>query len=253
MEARWRRRRVHNLGGCFCRFHGGLRQWWCSQWLREEEDVGDTWRRGCHRGDDGTRDLGLSLYVQGKVQICSYVEGGEVEGGDNEVGQVEGGEVEVGDIEVDQVDGGEIEVGDIEVGQVDGGEVEVDEVVEGEPVDEVGQEEVPEVELGQQEVPQVEVGDEELHEVEAHEQHPEVEVGQEEHDDVEVEVGQHDEVQVGEHAEEGDGHVDEVVQEHAELDGDISEDGEDNIGGGVGDASDEEHLVDVSVHGNEET
>ncbi|WVY97653.1 hypothetical protein V8G54_029804 [Vigna mungo] len=174
---------------------------------------------------------------------------------------------ELGEVQGGEVDGGEVEVGDIEVGQVEVGEVQVDEVVQGEAVDEVGQEEVVEVEVGQQELPQVEFGDQELPEVEVGQELLEVEVGQEEHDDAEVEVGQHDEVEGGEHAEEGDGHVDEVVQEHAELDEvsrDISEDGEDNIGGGVGDAQDEvdgsswnacdeDHLVDVSVHGDEET
>ncbi|WVZ24820.1 hypothetical protein V8G54_003364 [Vigna mungo] len=201
----------------------------------------------CHVVDIAIMNGEAHLFVVHMVSQPDYIHMVEYDS-QPELGEVQGGEVEGGEVE-----GGEVEVGDIEVGQVDGGEVEVDEVVQGKPVDEVGQEEVPKVELSQQELPQVEVGDQELHEVEVREQLPEVEVGQEEHDDAEVEVGEHDEVQVGEHAEEGDGHVDEVVQQHAELDGDISEDGEDNIGGGVGDASDEEHLVDVSVHGNEET
>ncbi|WVZ09200.1 hypothetical protein V8G54_013730 [Vigna mungo] len=199
----------------------------------------------CHVVDIAIKNGEAHLFVIHMVSQPDYIQmleyDSQPELGELQGGEVEGGEVEGGDIEVGQVEGGEVEVGDIEVGQVDGGEFEVNEVVQGEPVVEVGQEEhddaevelgqneeVHEVELGQQELPQVEVGDQEL---------PEVEVVQEEHD----------EVQVGEHGEEGDGHVDEVVEEHAEPVGYISEDG------GVGDASDEEHLVDVSVHGNEET
>ncbi|WVZ17710.1 hypothetical protein V8G54_010692 [Vigna mungo] len=211
----------------------------------------------CHVVDIAIKNGEAHLFVIHMVSQPDYIQmleyDSQPELGELQGGEVQGGEVEGGDIEVGQVEGGEVEVGDIEVGQVDGGEVEVNEVVQGEPVVEVGQEEhddaevelgqneeVHEVELGQQELPRVEVGDQEL---------PEVEVVQEELDDAEVELVQeeHDEVHVGEHGEEGDGHVDEVVEEHAEPVGYISEDG------GVGDASDEEHLVDASVHGNEET